>query len=90
MPIKILIIIAFLIIIYCLATALYYLVKQKDRDIETSRKMAKALTWRIGLSVGLFLLIALAYFLGLIKPQGIGARMQQVRHIEQQAVKKPD
>jgi hypothetical protein len=84
MPIKILIVIAFLVIIYSLATALFYLVKHKDSDIEASRKMAKALTWRIGLSVTLFLLIALAYAFGLIKPQGIGARMQQVR-FEQQA-----
>ncbi len=90
MPIKILIIIAFLLIIYSLASALFYLVKRKDNDIETSQKLAKALTWRIGLSVTLFLLIALAYFFGLIKPQGIGARMQQVRHFEQQNLNKPD
>ncbi len=89
MPIKILIIIAFLVIIYNLGAALVYLIKRKDNDVETSRKLAKALTWRIGLSVSLFLFIALAYALGWVTPHGIGARMQQVR-LEQQTVQKPD
>jgi len=83
MPIKVLIIIAFLFIVYNLAMALFYLVKRKENDIEASKKTAKALTWRIGLSLSLFLLIILAYALGLIEPKGIGARMQQIRHMQQ-------
>ena len=33
-----------------------------------SRRMAKALAWRVGLSVTLFLLLAIGYALGLIRP----------------------
>jgi hypothetical protein len=33
-----------------------------------SRRMAKALAWRVGLSVTLFVLLALGYALGLIRP----------------------
>jgi hypothetical protein len=32
-------------------------------------KMVKALAWRVGLSVGLFLLLILAYYNGWITPQ---------------------
>ncbi len=83
MPIKVIIIIAFLFIVYNLGAALLHLVKRKENDIEASKRTARALTWRISLSLALFLLIVLAYALGLIEPQGIGARMQQVRHMQQ-------
>jgi hypothetical protein len=33
-----------------------------------SRRMAKALAWRVGLSVTLFLLLVIGYALGLIRP----------------------
>ena len=33
-----------------------------------SRRMAKALAWRVGLSVTLFLLLVIGYALGLIQP----------------------
>ena len=33
-----------------------------------SRRMAKALAWRVGLSVTLFLLLIVGYALGLIQP----------------------
>jgi len=39
--------------------------------------MVRALTWRIGLSVALFVLLMLAWYFGLIAPHGIdpmGAR----------------
>jgi hypothetical protein len=31
--------------------------------------MVKALAWRIGLSVGLFMLLIVAYYIGWIEPQ---------------------
>jgi hypothetical protein len=37
-----------------------------------SKKMLRALTLRIGLSVGLFLLLFVAWYFGLIRPHGIG------------------
>ncbi len=75
--IKIAVVIAFLLIIASLGSALFYMVKNKGQ--EQSEKMAKALTFRISLSVVLFILVVLAYATGLVKSEGIGARMQQQR-----------
>lgn len=55
MLIKTLVIIAFLVIIVSLGSALFHIVKHKND--EDSRKTAKALTLRIGLSLGLFILL---------------------------------
>lgn len=82
MIIKILVIIAFLLIISSLASALYHLVKHRSQ--EQSEKTVKALTFRIGLSVLLFILIFIAYATGLIKPEGIGSR---IHHLPTQAAK---
>jgi hypothetical protein len=38
---------------------------------ESSRKMARALTWRIALSVVLFALLMLAWYMGFITPHGM-------------------
>ncbi|WP_305908498.1 twin transmembrane helix small protein [Methylomarinum sp. Ch1-1] len=84
MLIKSFIIIAFILIVISLGSALFHLVRRQGE--ESSEKTAKALTYRIALSLILFILIFLAYATGLIKPQGIGARMQQA---QQQAAEKP-
>ena len=73
MIIKSVVIVAFLLIVISLGSALYHLVKRGDQ--EQSEKTAKALTFRIGLSVLLFILIFIAYATSLIKPEGIGARI---------------
>ena len=78
MIIKLFVIIAFLAIIFSLGSALFHLVRNKDE--EQSKKTAKALTFRIGISLVLFILVILVYATGLIKPQGIGARMQYQRY----------
>lgn len=62
--IKLLILVAFVAIIASLASGLVYLFKD-DHD---SRRVVKALTWRIGLSVAMFLVLLLAYALGFIEP----------------------
>ena len=41
------------------------------REPHGSKKTVRALTWRIGLSVGLFVLLLLAFATGLIEPHGI-------------------
>lgn len=49
-----------------LFSALYHLFKGDDKD----NRMVKALTWRIGLSITLFLILAVGqYFFG-INPRG--------------------
>ena len=56
-----------LAIIISLGSALRYLVSD---DGKTDR-VVKALTWRIGMSVGLFVLLMVAWYFGLIQPHGI-------------------
>jgi uncharacterized membrane-anchored protein len=73
MFIKSLIIIAFVAIIASLGTALFHLVKHKDQA--HSQKTLKALTFRIGLSVALFIFVVIAIATGVVKPTGIGAKM---------------
>lgn len=68
-PIKILIVIVLFAIVGSLGSALFHLSRGKSE--EDSRKMARALTIRIGLSLGLFILLMLAWSAGLIKPTGL-------------------
>lgn len=63
-PIKLLILLAFVAILASLASGLVYLFKD-DHD---SRRVVNALTWRIGLSVALFVVLLGAAALGLIEP----------------------
>lgn len=67
MIIKILILIFMLTILFCLGSGIVYLLK----DPKGSGRMVKALSWRIGLSLILFILLLLAYAAGYIKPHGI-------------------
>lgn len=64
---KIIVVLVLLVIVGSLGSALYFLFKDRERSPRT----VKALTWRIGLSVGLFCLLLLAYATGLIQPHGL-------------------
>lgn len=64
---KILVAIAFILIIASLASALVFLIKNKGR----SMRMVKALAFRVGFSIALFILILVAYHFGYIQPTGI-------------------
>ncbi len=52
------------VIIYCLFSGLFHLIRDKGHG----EKVVKALTWRISLSIALFVMLLLAYFFGLIAP----------------------
>ena len=65
MEFKYLIIAMLVLIVGSLGKALFHLSSSKPED---SGKMVRALTWRIGLSVGLFVLLFVAYYLGWIEP----------------------
>ncbi len=67
MAIKVLIVLMFLAIVASLGSALFHL----SRSGGDSKKMARALTLRVGLSVGLFILLMLAWAAGLISPHGL-------------------
>jgi len=69
---KIVIILILLVIVLSLGSALYYLVT----DREKSAKTVRALTWRIGLSIGLFFLLLLAFGSGLIQPHSFSAGLR--------------
>jgi hypothetical protein len=64
---KIFIVLVLLIIVASLGSALYYLFKDRERSPRT----VHALTVRIGLSIGLFLVLLIGFGAGLIKPHGL-------------------
>jgi putative copper export protein len=71
MLVKIIIVIFLMVIMYSLGSALYYLVHEQKNSEADADRVVKALTWRIGLSLLLFILLFVAYALGWIKPHGI-------------------
>lgn len=66
--IKILIVACLVGIVVSLGSGLFHLVNDKGE----SKKMVRSLTWRIGLSVALFILLFIAWSQGLIQPHGVG------------------
>ena len=71
--IKTIIIIAFILIIVSLGSALFHLVKNQGE----SKKTVNSLTLRISLSLILFILLFVAVATGMIKPHGLGANIQR-------------
>lgn len=65
--IKILVLACLIAIVLSLGSSLYYLVNDKGE----SKKMVKALTIRVALSVALFILLLIAWSQGMIEPHGI-------------------
>jgi cytochrome bd-type quinol oxidase subunit 2 len=59
-------------IVASLGSALFHLSKPRADSPESSAKMARALTIRVGLSVGLFLLLLFAWSRGWIQPHAVG------------------
>lgn len=64
---KAIIIVVMLIILFALGSSLFHLVRDEGKTTRT----VKALTWRIGLSLALFLLLFLAFSMGWIKPHSV-------------------
>lgn len=64
---KVIILVVMLIILFSLGSSLFFLV----RDGGNTKRTVKALTWRIGLSLTLFLFLFIAFSLGWIKPHSI-------------------
>ncbi len=56
-----------LIVLFSLGQALFYLMKDEGK----SDRVLKALTWRIGLSVFIFILLLIGQATGLIQPHGL-------------------
>jgi hypothetical protein len=66
MVFKIVILSLLLVVLISLGSALVAMVKGDQSD-----KMVKSLTWRIGLSVLIFLLLLIGQAMGLITPHGL-------------------
>ena len=63
--------IAFLAVLASLAAALFFMMKDGTEGRAKTSNMARALAFRIGLSVLLFVCILLAWKLGYIQPTGL-------------------
>ena len=66
-PIKVIVVLVLLAIVASLGSALFHLSSGKG----DSKKMARALTVRVGLSVVLFILLMLAWRMGYISPHSV-------------------
>ena len=64
---------AFLAILGSLAAALFFMMKDGTNGKAKTSNMARALAFRIGFSVLLFICILIAWKLGYIQPTGIPA-----------------
>lgn len=64
---KIIVAVAFVLIIGSLASALFFLMRDKGR----SNRTVQALAMRVGLSITLFLFVLFSYKMGWIQPTGL-------------------
>lgn len=69
MALKIIIVGMLVLIIGSLFSALMFLYKDKGQGKRTVR----SLTWRIGLSLGLFILLMAGHYFGILTPHGVGS-----------------
>ena len=68
MEFKYLVMVILVLIFISLGKALFHLSSSKSAD---SGKMVKALAWRVGLSVFLFVLLLVAHTYGWVQPQRV-------------------
>ena len=68
-----LVIIAFLAIVGSLGAALYFMMQDGRNGKPKTNHMARALAFRVGFSILLFLCVLIAWKLGYIQPTGIPA-----------------
>ncbi|HTT38474.1 MAG TPA: twin transmembrane helix small protein [Burkholderiales bacterium] len=64
---RVVVIVMLVLIVGSLGSALWFLIRDKG----TTERTVKALTVRISLSIGLFLLLMAGYYLGLIPKTGL-------------------
>ena len=68
---KWIVIVAFVAILAALASAGRAMLNDGRQGAPKTNRMARALAWRVGLSVALFLFILLSWSLGWIQPTGL-------------------
>ncbi len=67
MVLKIVVLALLIVILYCLGSAVVYLVRGGSSPVN----MARALTWRIALSLILFLLLLVSFLFGWLQPHAL-------------------
>jgi hypothetical protein len=67
MLVKIIVVLMMLAIFGSLISALVFLIRGGKRN---DRRVVQALSWRIGLSITLFVLLMAGFYFGIITPQG--------------------
>ena len=65
---KVIIVLLLILILYNLGAGLYYMIVDKGQ----TKRTVNALTWRVGLSIALVVLVVLGIWSGVITPHGIG------------------
>lgn len=65
---KIAVILMLIAVIVALFSGMFFLIK----DGSDKRRTVRALTWRVGLQLGLIAFLVLAYFMGWIQPHNVG------------------
>jgi cytochrome bd-type quinol oxidase subunit 2 len=68
---KFLVAIAFIAILASLGSALFFMMRDGQNGQAKTSRMAKALAFRVGFSIVLFLCVLLAWKMGYIHPTGI-------------------
>ena len=66
-----------LAILVSLVSALFFLMRKPDdtvSDAQRSRNMNRALAWRVGISIALFLCLLASWKMGWIQPTGLPLR----------------
>ena len=71
MPMKAVIVIALVAVLFALAGAGLFMLRKRPGEDARGKRMARALAVRVGLSVALFLFVMLSYWMGWIRPTGI-------------------
>ncbi len=64
---KIILILFLVAICVSLFTGLFFLMKDEGK----SRRTANALTWRVGLQIGLIIVLIVAFFMGWLRPHDV-------------------
>jgi len=64
---KLIIVVIFIGILYCLFSGMFYMIKDKG----DSTRNVKALSFRIGLSLALFALLIIGYLTGYLQPNTV-------------------
>ncbi len=70
---KYFVILAFVAILGSLASALFFMMRGSKDDKQQSNNMFRALAWRVGVSIFLFICVLIAWKLGYVQPTGIPA-----------------